>query len=350
MSSTAFALAADAIDPARVPVRTTHRGADMPAIGLGTFGSDHTSAAEVAAAVREAIALGYRHIDCARVYANEAEIGEVLDEVLQSGIVRRDELWITSKLWNDMHGSGDVLVSLAETLKDLRLEYIDLFLIHWPFPNHHDPGVDVNARHPDSRPYVHEEYMAVWRQMERAADAGLVKHIGTSNMTMPKLDLLLRDCRVKPAVNEMELHPHFQQPDLFDYCNRFGIIPVGYSPLGSPNRPPRDTTPNDTIDLEDPVIVEIAQAHGVHPALVALKWAAQRGQVPIPMSTKRRNIRANLAALVEDPLTDAEMDAIGTIDRNCRLIKGQVFLWPGSPGWEALWDVDGVIAGGELHE
>lgn len=350
MSSTAFALAADAIDPARVPVRTTHRGADMPAIGLGTFGSDHTSAAEVAAAVREAIALGYRHIDCARVYANEAEIGEVLDEVLQSGIVRRDELWITSKLWNDMHGGGDVLVSLAETLKDLRLEYIDLFLIHWPFPNHHDPGVDVNARHPDSRPYVHEEYMAVWRQMERAADAGLVKHIGTSNMTMPKLDLLLRDCRVKPAVNEMELHPHFQQPDLFDYCNRFGIIPVGYSPLGSPNRPPRDTTPNDTIDLEDPVIAEIARAHGVHPALVALKWAAQRGQVPIPMSTKRRNIRANLAALVKDPLTDAEMSAIGTIDRNCRLIKGQVFLWPGSPGWEALWDVDGVIAGGELHE
>ncbi|MFW5743222.1 MAG: aldo/keto reductase [Spirochaetota bacterium] len=350
MSTASFALADDAIDPARVPARTTHRGADMPAIGLGTFGSDHTTAAEVAAAVREAIAVGYRHIDCARVYGNEAEIGEVLDEVLQSGTVRRDELWITSKLWNDMHGRGDVLVSLAATLKDLRLDYLDLFLIHWPFPNHHDPGVDADARHPDSRPYIHEEYMAVWRQMERAADAGLVKHIGTSNMTIPKLDLLLRDCRVKPAVNEMELHPHFQQPELFDYCNRFGIIPVGYSPLGSPNRPPRDTTPNDTIDLEDPVIVEIAQSHGVHPALVALKWAAQRGQVPIPMSTKRRNIRANLAALVEDPLSDAEMDAIGTIDRNCRLIKGQVFLWPGSPGWEALWDVDGVIAGGESCE
>jgi len=345
MEAGSFALADDAIDPARVPVRITHRGERMPAIGLGTFGSDHASATEVAAAVREAIALGYRHIDCARVYGNEAEIGEVLNEVLQSGIVRREELWITSKLWNNMHGRGDVLVSLAATLKDLRLDYLDLFLIHWPFPNHHDPGVDVTARHPKSRPYIHDDYMTVWRQMERAADAGLVRHIGTSNMTIPKLDLLLRDCRVKPAVNEMELHPHFQQPDLFDYCNRFGIIPIGYSPLGSPNRPPRDTTPDDTVDLDDPVIVGIAEAHGVHPALVALKWAVGRGQIPIPMSTKRRNIRANLVAVVDDPLTDAEMHAIGTIDRNCRLIKGQVFLWPGSPGWEALWDLDGVIHG-----
>ena len=293
--------------------------------------------------MREAIALGYRHIDCARVYGNEAEIGSALDEVFRSGIVRRDELWITSKLWNNMHGRGDVLVSLAATLKDLRLDYLDLFLIHWPFPNHHDPGVDVNARHPASRPYIHDDYMTVWRQMERAADAGLVRHIGTSNMTIPKLDLLLRDCRVKPAVNEMELHPHFQQPDLFDYCERFGIIPIGYSPLGSPNRPPRDTTPDDTVDLDDPVIVSIAKAHDLHPALIALKWAVGRGQIPIPMSTKRRNIRANLLAVVEDPLTNAEMDAIATIDRNCRLIKGHVFLWPGSPGWEALWDLDGVI-------
>ena len=169
-------------------------------------------------------------------------------------------------------------------------------------------------------------------------------------MTIPKLELLLRDARISPACSEMELHPHFQQPDLFDYCERFGIIPIGYSPLGSPNRPPRDTTPDDTVDLDDPVIVSIAKEHGVHPALIALKWAVGRGQIPIPMSTKRRNIRANLLAVVEDPLTNAEMDAIATIDRNCRLIKGQVFLWPGSPGWEALWDPDGTIAGGEPDE
>jgi alcohol dehydrogenase (NADP+) len=329
-----------------VPTRTTSRGDHIPAIGLGTFGSDHAAAHEVAAAVRDAISLGYRHIDCARVYGNEAEIGEAIAEVLASGLVARDDLWITTKLWNDMHGDGDVLVSLAQSLRDLRLDYVDLFLVHWPFPNHHDPGVDVNARHPDSRPYVHAEYMRVWRQMERVADAGLARHIGTSNMTIPKLKHLLRDCRIKPAFNEMELHPHFQQTDLFDYCTRFGIIPIGYSPLGSPNRPPRDTSPDDTVDLEDPVVMSIARAHRVHPALVCLKWAVQRGQIPIPMSTKRRNIESNLRAVTEDPLTDAEMDALAGVDRNCRLIKGQVFLWPGSESWEELWDVDGEIANG----
>lgn len=330
--------AEDAIDPKGIPQRISHRGARIPAIGLGTFGSDHTSADEIATAVREAIGLGYRHIDCARVYGNESEIGKVLEEVVRMGIVRRDELWITSKLWNDMHGPGDVLLSLASTLKDLRLDYLDLFLIHWPFPNHHDPGVGVDARHPDSRPYIHDDYMSVWKQMERAVDTGLVRHIGTSNMTVSKLELLLRDCRIKPAANEMELHPHFQQPRLFDYCMQFGIVPIGYSPLGSPNRPERDRTPYDTVDLEDPVIVDIAKAHGVHPALIALKWAQQRGVVPIPMSTKRSNIRANLAAIQTDPLTERELEAIGAIDRNCRLIKGQVFLWPGATGWEAIWD------------
>lgn len=338
-------LTPDAIDPATVPVRITHRGAAIPMIGLGTFGSDHATPHQVAAAVREAIALGYRHIDCARVYGNEAEIGEVLQEAVASGIVRRDELWITGKLWNDMHGPGDVLLSVAQTLKDLRLDYLDLFLVHWPFPNHHDPGVDVNARHPHSRPYIHENYLRVWRQMERLVDAGLVRHIGTSNMTIPKLDLLLRDCRIKPATNEMELHPHFQQPQLLDYCEANGVIPIGYSPLGSPNRPPRDATPNDTVDLDDPVVREIAEAHGVHPAEVCLKWAVGRGHIPIPMSTKRRNILSNLHAVTTDPLSHEEMRQMATIDKNCRLIKGQVFLWPGSTSWHDLWDVDGTIPG-----
>lgn len=338
-----FSLATDGVDPATVPSRTTHRGDRMPALGAGTFGSDHVDPGEMAAAVRDAIAVGYRHIDCARVYSNEAEIGVVLEEVLSSGLLTREDLWITGKLWNDMHGPGDVLVSLAETLRDLRLDFVDLFLIHWPLPNHHDPGVDINARHQDSRPYIHEEFMGVWRQMERVADAGLARQIGTSNMTVPKMKLLLRDCRVKPAANEMELHPHFQQPNLFDLCNEHGIIPVGYSPLGSPNRPERDTTPEDTVDLEDPIVLRIANAHGIHPASVCLKWAVQRGQVPIPMSTKRKNLLSNLRAVTEDRLTDEEMTALAGIDMDDRLIKGHVFLWPGARSWEELWDVGGKI-------
>jgi alcohol dehydrogenase (NADP+) len=332
----------ETVDPADVPRRALHTGAAMPAIGFGTFGSDHAAHDVVAEAVRQAIEVGYRHIDCASVYGNEAEIGAVLREV-QAGGIARETLWITSKLWNDRHGEEDVVPSCQRSLEDLGLEYLDLYLIHWPFPNFHPPGCDVSSRSPDARPYVHESYMKTWRQMEKLVERGLVKHVGTSNMTVPKLELLLRDAEVKPAVNEMELHPHFQQPELFDFVREHGIAPVGYCPLGSPNRPERDRTPEDTNPLEDPVVVEIARAHDVHPAVVCIRWAVQRGQTPIPMSTRRRNILANLRAAIGPRLSDDEMRAVAGIDRNCRMIKGQVFLWKDGQGWEDLWDPDGEI-------
>jgi len=170
-----------------------------------------------------------------------------------------------------------------------------------------------------------------------------VKHIGTSNMTIPKLKLLLRDARIKPACNEMELHPHFQQPELFHFVQDQGIVPIGYSPIGSPRRPDRDRTPDDTVDIEDPVIVSIAKRLNVHPAVVCVKWAVQRGQIPIPFSVSRSNYLSNLRSTISPPLTQQEMDDIARIDRNCRLIKGQVFLWKENQSWEALWDLDGQI-------
>ena len=339
----AFTLATDGVDPKKVPYCVLPTGAKIPVVGLGTFGSDHVSGDAIAAGVRDAIAAGYRHIDCASVYGNEDKIGPVLQEVLASGLVKREELWITSKVWNDMHGDGDVLLSCARTLKDLKLDYLDLYLVHWPFPNFHPPGCTVEARSKDAKPYIHESYMKTWRQMERLVDAGLVRHIGTSNMTIPKLKLLLRDARIRPAVNEMELHPHLQQQELFDFVRQNGIVPIGYCPVGSPARPERDRTPEDTVDTEDPVIVKIAQRLGVHPAVVCVKWAVQRGQIPIPQSVTRRNYIANLACTTTPPLTDDDMRAISGIDRNCRLVKGQVFLWKAGQTWEALWDLDGTI-------
>lgn len=340
--SSKLVIARDGIDPDRVPSRTLYTGAKIPAIGLGTFGSDRYSAEQVAQAVRGAISVGYRHIDCAAVYGNEAEIGVALQEVMTAGI-KREDLWITSKLWNDMHGEGDVLLSCAKTLKDLRLDYLDLYLIHWPFPNYHPPGCSVDSRSPDAKPYVHENYMRTWRQMERLVEMGLVRHIGTSNMTIPKLKLLIRDVRIKPACNQMELHPHFQQPELFEFVVDHGIQPIGYCPLGSPGRPERDRTPEDTADMEDPVIVRIAQRLNVHLAIVCIKWAAQRGQIPIPFSVKRDQYLNNLQAVVTDPLTDEEMKDIEGIDKNCRLIKGQVFLWREGQSWDDLWDPSGEI-------
>ncbi len=334
----------DSVDPAVIPQRMAWTGARMPAIGLGTFGSDHSSAKDISAAVRYGAGVGYRHFDCASVYANECEIGEAFTRIRKEMGIRREELWITSKLWNDRHAEDAVIPSCRRSLADLQLDYLDLYLVHWPFPNYHPPHCDVSSRSRYARPYLHENFMKTWRQMERLVDLGMVRHIGTSNMTVPKLELLLRDVRIKPAVNEMELHPHFQQTGLFDFVRSQGIEPVGYSPLGSPARPERDRTSTDTVDLEDPVIVRIARRHNIHPAAVCIRWAVQRGQIPIPFSTRPANILANLQAAVGPPLTSGEMTEIASIDRNCRLIKGQVFLWRDGQSWEDLWDLDGRIA------
>ena len=255
--------------------------------------------------------------------------------------MKREELWITSKLWNDKHAEDDVIASCRKSLADLRLKYLDLYLVHWPFPNFHPPGCDVTSRSADATPYIHENYMKTWRKMEELVDFGLVRHIGTSNMTIPKLKLVLQDARIKPAVNEMELHPHFQQPELFRFVVESGIQAIGYCPIGSPGRPERDRTPEDTSPTEDPVILKIAQRHSLHPAVVCIKWAIQRGQTPIPFSIN--NYAANLNGVVAAPLTDDEMREIAAIDRNCRLIKGQVFLWKDGQTWEDLWDVHGYI-------
>ncbi|HXK05976.1 MAG TPA: aldo/keto reductase [Verrucomicrobiae bacterium] len=334
--------ASPGVDPALVPHRTLYTGARMPAIGLGTFGSDRVSADEVAAAVKDAAAAGYRHFDCASVYANEDRIGHSFREILRGGI-RREELWVTSKLWNDKHGEADVIPSCRKSLADLQLDYLDMYLVHWPFPNFHLPGCDVTSRSADAQPYIHKNYMRTWRQMEKLVDLGLVRHIGTSNMTIPKLELLLPDARIKPAVNELEMHPHMQQPELFRYLLDRGIAPVAYSPIGSPGRPERDRTPEDTVDIEDPVIVGIAQRLGVHPAVVCVKWCCQVGATPIPFSVKRQNYLANLQGVVSPPLSGEDMRAIAAIDKNCRLIKGQVFLWRAGQSWEDLWDLNGVI-------
>lgn len=330
---------------AAVPTRTLYTGEKIPAVGLGTFGSDKYSAEQVSDAVYGAIQTGYRLIDCAAVYQNEADIGRVLKRVMDEGIVKREELFVTSKVWNDMHKDGDVKRSCLKSLQDLQLDVIDLFFVHWPFPNYHAPGCDKDSRNPDSRPFSLEEFMNTWRQCEELVDLGLVRYIGMSNMTIPKLDAVLPLCRIQPAALEMELHPGFQQPELFAYAVERQIVPIGYCPIGSPSRPERDRTAKDVADTQMEEIVEIAKAHQVHPAIVCLKWAVQRGQIPIPFSVKPAQYISNLQCAVTDPLTAEEMERIRRADKNCRLVKGQVFLWEGASGWEDLWDMDGVIKG-----
>jgi alcohol dehydrogenase (NADP+) len=330
----------DLIDPSTVPQRTLYTGAKMPAIGMGTFGSDRFTSEQIAEAVKGAAEVGFRLFDCASVYGNEDLIGKVFKDIMATGI-KREELFITSKVWNDMH--DNVIESCKKTLKDLQLDYLDLYLVHWPFPNFHAKGVSVDSRDPNAKPYIHEDYMKTWRQMEQLVEMGLVKHIGTSNMTIPKLKLVIRDAKIKPAANEMELHPCFQQKEFFNFVVKNNIVPIGFCPIGSPTRPDRDKTETDVTDIADPIVVKIAKAHGVHPAVICVKWAVQRGQTPIPFSIYRPEYASNLRAAVTDPLTAEEMKELEGVDKNCRLIKGQVFLWKEDQSWEDLWDVNGEI-------
>ncbi len=330
------------IEQNRIPRVSLQSGEKVPAIGLGTFGSDKYGEKEVSEAVYGAVRCGYRLIDCAAVYENEASIGAVLGRLFKEKTVRREDLFITTKVWNDRH--REVEKSLRQSLSDLQITYADLFFVHWPFPNYHAPGCDGDSRSADSKPFSVDEFMDTWRQCERMVDLGLARYIGMSNMTIPKLEAVLPLCRIMPAALEMELHPSFQQKELYDYAISRGIRPVGFCPMGSPSRPERDKTADDVADMELPSIAAAAKAHGVHPALICLKWAVQRGQIPIPFSVKPSQYESNLRAVTEDPLTEEEMAAIAADDRNCRLIKGQVFLWPGASDWHALWDEDGTIS------
>ncbi|HZJ88132.1 MAG TPA: aldo/keto reductase, partial [Sphaerochaeta sp.] len=192
-------------------------------------------------------------------------------------------------------------------------------------------------------PFVLEAFMDTWAGMEALHEEGLVRHIGTSNMTEAKLRLVLPECRIRPTFNEMELHPTFSQEKLRAYLASEDIMAIGFSPLGSPNRPERDTTAEDIADMQHPVIVEIAQERGVHPATICLQWAHQHQIIPIPLSTRRRNLESNFQAIHLDPLSVEELARLATVESGNRLIKGQVFLWEGAESWRDLWDEDGVI-------
>jgi len=331
----------EVINQSVIPKKKLYTGEEIPCVGMGTFGSDRFTPDQVSAAVAGAIRCGYRLFDCAACYQNEDQIGEVFKAAFNEGVVERNELFIMTKVWNNMHER--VEESCLKSIRDLQCEYVDMFFIHWPFPNYHAPGCDADSRNPESKPFSVQEFVNTYRQCEALHEKGLIRNIGISNMTIPKLESVLPLLKIKPAACEMELHPCFQQQELYDYLTAHDIQPVGFMPIGSPTRPERDMMPEDVADIQLPKMQAIAKAHGVHPAVIALKWAIGRGQIPIPFSVKEAEYVSNLKCTTEDPLTEEEMKTIAALERNNRLVKGQVFLWEHAKDWHDLWDEDGVI-------
>lgn len=308
-------------------------GDRMPLLGLGTW---KAAPGEVGAAVREAIRLGYRHIDCASVYGNEPEVGAAIREAIAAGEVQREELWITSKLWCNAHGRANVEPALRRTLGDLGLEWLDLYLIHWPVPI--KPGVAFPTSGNDLLPPEQVPLTDTWQGMEAALEAGLTRHIGVSNVSSRKLHALLAHCRIRPELNQVERHPLLQQPALVADCQAAGVHVTAYSPLGSGDRPAALKGADEPVLLEHPVIAAIAAAHGCSPAQVLIAWQLQSGISTIPKSVNPARLRENLAA-AEIALTPAAMEQIAGLDQHRRLVTGAFWLLEGSP-WTLplLWD------------
>jgi alcohol dehydrogenase (NADP+) len=307
-------------------------GGRMPALGLGTW---KAAPGVVGDAVREAVKIGYRHIDCAPVYQNEAEVGAALADVLSGGRVTRDELWVTSKLWNDRHRRDDVVPALKKTLADLRLDALDLFLIHWPMaqrPGCGFPEGPADWLGPDAAPIAE-----TWAAMEEAVGLGLTRYIGVSNFSVRKIESLLETASIRPAANQIESHPWLAQQALLDYCHERGIVYTAYSPLGSGDRAEAFKKADEPRPLADPVITRVAERRGLTPAQVLIAWAIQRGTSVIPKSTDPGRIAENFAA-ASATLTDGDMAEIASLDTHYRFIDGRFWAFEGLPySVEWLW-------------
>ena len=304
---------------------TLSSGHEMPALGLGTWKSDP---GVVGAAVTAALETGYRHFDCAPIYGNEAEIGTALDGALRAGTVRREDLWITSKLWNSDHGRDRVVPALQRTLTDLRLEYLDLYLVHWPVPIR--PGVSFPQTADDFVALEDQPLAGTWAGMEDAVDAGLARAIGVSNFSARRLTELAHGARIPPAVNQVELHPYLAQEALLEAGRGLGVRLTAYSPLGSMDRPARLKKSGEPVLLEDPAVKAVAAAHGATPGQVLIAWALARDTAVIPKTSRRERLAENLAA-AQLELTQADLATLGRLDRGYRYVDGSFWCTEGSP-------------------
>jgi alcohol dehydrogenase (NADP+) len=307
-------------------------GDQIPAVGLGTWKSEPQKVGE---AVEHALKNGYRHIDCAAIYGNEEEIGKSLSKTFEDESLKREEVWITSKLWNNAHKKEDVIPALKNTLSDLKLDYLDLYLMHWPVafsPDVKFPEKDSEFLSLEEVP-LHE----TWEAMLEAKKQGLVKHVGVSNFSAKKLDELKSKTSEMPEMNQVELHPYLQQNDLLEFCSKNGVHLTGYSPLGSGDRTEDMKADDEPVLMENDVIKKIAKKHNASPAQILIKWAELRGTSVIPKSTNPGRIEQNLQSVGYE-LDKEDLKQIAALDKHYRYVKGDEQFATEGNSYENIFD------------
>ncbi|MFZ2024873.1 MAG: aldo/keto reductase [Microgenomates group bacterium] len=285
-------------------------GNTIPVLGLGTWKSDKTVVGD---AVRCALTkAGYTHIDCASIYRNEKEIGDVFGEVFGSSI-KRDSIFITSKLWNTEHRAEDVEKACKKTLSDLRLEYLDLYLMHWGIAFPHGENLEPV----DTEGYAVTDTVSIretWEAMEGLVKKGLVKSIGVANFTTMMLVDLLAYAHILPVMNQVELHPYNTQDSLLAFCQHHAIAVTAYSPLG---RQGADRQGARVFD--EPVVKNLAEKYHKTPAQILLRWGIQRGTIVIPKSVTPDRIIEN-SQVFDFEMTEEDSKEIRVLDNNYRFV------------------------------
>ncbi|CAL8077542.1 unnamed protein product [Orchesella dallaii] len=292
---------------AKVPSVALNNGRLMPVFGLGTWKS---KPGEVTKAVKDAIDVGYRHIDGALAYQNENEVGDAINAKISEGVVKRDDLFVVSKLWNTFHRPDLVSVGLKKTLADLRLDYLDLYLIHWP-QGYKEEGELFPKDAEGKFLYSDVDYVDTWKALEECVKQGLVKSIGISNFNSQQIERILSSATIKPAVLQVECHPYLNQKKLLELCKSKGITVTAYSPLGSPDRP--WAKPDDPKLLDDPKLVELSKKLNKSPAQIILRWQVQRGVIVIPKTVNKTRLIENID-IFDFELSQQDMDYINSMD------------------------------------